>query len=631
VRGIEGTDWVAAGAGFGWTSDPTKGLVFKIDESGRVVETYETGLGAGFMGFTDGRLWVANRDEGTVTGIDAVTGARTVFGFDHPTETLAAGGGSLLVYVVPGSTVSTFADALPVPKAMFLAALYQLGQGDEPALNTYPGAIQIDNATCAQLLRHADRPGPGDGPLYAEVATAMPTVSRDGKTYTFTIREGYQFSPPSNQAVTAGTFRYSIERALSPRMAHNPTGQVPPGPLYVTDIEGERAFRSRIAEHISGIKARGDVLQITLVEPAPDFLERISLPYFCPVPLGTPFVAGGPVQETAGGSQHSIPSAGPYYVSDYVNGEYVVLQRNPHYPGLRETHFETIAMLEGVGATTALEWVDERGWDGVTSIFDPALAPGGAVDERWGAGSLAAEQGQQQYFLTALPRTRMFAFNSARGIFSHRWARKAAALVLDREAFSTALGYQPSDQILPPAVSRVGETPVLQPKVERARTLMHGRTGQAATPVPPGCGDCFDVANIAKENLAQIGIELVIRRTEPARGDSQAWKSFDMADVEIGLPYPDSASLLRQVLADVPAGWLAPRMESQILDVTSLDGHKRHRHAVTLADDMAGGEVSVVAFGSPQIAQVIAPSIGCREFEAFAYGLDLAAICPADG
>lgn len=628
AQGIDGTIWVAAGGGFGWTSDPTRGQVFKVDDSGRVVGTYATGLGAGFVGFTDGRLWVANRDEGTVTGIDAITGAETVLGFDHPTETLAAGDGTLLVYLVPGPTVSTFVDSLPEPRARFVAELYQLGQGDEPALNTHPGAIQIDRATCAQLLTHSDAPGPGEGPLRPEVAAAMPTVSRDGKTYTFRIRTGYQFSPPSNQPITAGTIRYSIERALSPKLEKNPTGQIPPGPQYVNDIQGERAYRSGRAEHISGLRARGDVLQIRLVEPSADFLERISLPYFCPVPLGTPVVALGLAQENAGGADLTIPGSGPYYVSRYANGEYVVLQRNPRYPGPREAHFDSIALLEGVSATIALDWVDRRGWDGITSTFDPAFEVGGPVDDRWGADSAGAEQGQQRYFLTALPGTRMLVFNSARGIFSKPWARKAAALALDRDALATAFHYQPTSQILPPALPghRLDEAYPLRPTLGKARALMRGRMGHATIPVPPACDRCMDLAQVAKANLKDIGIDLVIVRTAlPAT--AQGWATFDLADLEVWLPYPDSATFLTQLRDDAPRGWLGEKPESRIVELAGLAGDLRQRQAALLADRLQTRDVAMAAYGTPQFPQVIAPAVGCRAFDAFAYGLDLAAIC----
>ena len=64
---------VAAGGGFGWTSDESKGIVYRVDQGGHAV-TYPTGLGATHMSYTNGRLWVANQDVGTVTGIRRLHG-----------------------------------------------------------------------------------------------------------------------------------------------------------------------------------------------------------------------------------------------------------------------------------------------------------------------------------------------------------------------------------------------------------------------------------------------------------------------------------------------------------------------------------------------------------------------------
>ena len=47
-------------------------------------------------------------------------------------------------------------------------------------------------------------------------ATAFPTVSKDGKTYTFHIRPGLKFSDGST--VTAASYQRSWERILSPKM-----------------------------------------------------------------------------------------------------------------------------------------------------------------------------------------------------------------------------------------------------------------------------------------------------------------------------------------------------------------------------------------------------------------------------
>jgi DNA-binding SARP family transcriptional activator/ABC-type transport system substrate-binding protein len=632
VSGIRGNKFVAAGGGFGWTSDERKGVVYKVDQTGHLVEAYTTGLGAAFMAYTDGGLWVGNHDEGTVTGIDAVTGKPTTLRFSHPVETISAGDGVLLVHLPTGPTVEKFFDSFTGTVGRFFADAGELGQGDEPALNTSPGAIQIDYATCAMLLNYPDKPGPEGRQLRPEVAARMPTVSPDRRTYTFTVRHGYAFSPPSNQPVTAETFRYSIERALSPELTKHSLSpaQNAPGPRFIDDIRGERAFRRGRAEHISGLRASGDALSITLTKPSPDFLERLALPFFCPVPRGTPFVGGWPAQGEcvygAGGGH--IVSAGPYYVANYSNEEHVILKHNPNYHGPRPHALDAIAILEGVGASIALDWTEHRGWDGTASLSDPLLDLGGAVDRRWGAGSAASGRGDQRYVLTPLPHTRFVAFNARRGIFVDRRVRRAAALALDRRALAAAWGHAPTDQIVSPALPAYHERDLypLRPSLAEARALMHGRRGHAVMPVPLGCDQCSKAARLVENELAAIGIDVEIRTIDPAEVSKSAAK-VDLIDAETGIPYPDSASFLAHMFDEIPSEWVPAGVRARVEGVAGMRGDGRQAVAASLADHLATEEVPVAAYGTPQTSQFIGPRIGCRVFSPFAYGLDLAATC----
>ena len=68
-------------------------------------------------------------------------------------------------------------------------------------------------ATCGSLYTVGEA-----GALREELASGEPVVSRDGRTYTFRVRSGFRFSPPSNEPVTAAAFKRAIERALSPRL-----------------------------------------------------------------------------------------------------------------------------------------------------------------------------------------------------------------------------------------------------------------------------------------------------------------------------------------------------------------------------------------------------------------------------
>ena len=114
----------------------------------------------------------------------------------------------------------------------------------------------------------------------------MPALSPDRRTYTFMLRKTFRFAPPSNAPLDAETFRYSIERALSPKL-----GSDAPGIGVLSDLVGAQAFHAGRKAHVAGIRVRGDRISFTLTRPSPDFLERLALPYFCPVPRDTPHPA----------------------------------------------------------------------------------------------------------------------------------------------------------------------------------------------------------------------------------------------------------------------------------------------------------------------------------------------------
>ena len=59
-------------------------------------------------------------------------------------------------------------------------------------------------------MGYPDKPPPDGLRLRAELAEGEPVVSRDGKTYTFTVRKGARFS--TGAAVTARAFARALER-----------------------------------------------------------------------------------------------------------------------------------------------------------------------------------------------------------------------------------------------------------------------------------------------------------------------------------------------------------------------------------------------------------------------------------
>jgi ABC-type oligopeptide transport system substrate-binding subunit len=636
---------VVAGGGFGWTDDGSKGATYKVDRAGHIAATYPTGIGSGFLSYRDNVLWVANADDGTVRGIDAITGRmKTRYSFGHPVGGLVAGDGVLLVSVGAGHPMEARIDSLTGTVAKFFAHWNELGAG-EPALSTDPGAYEIEFATCAKLLNYPDEPSPEGWQLQPEVAAAMPTLSGDRRTYTFRIRPGYRFSPPSHQPVTAETFRYSIERALSPRLAEGPVVPNPPGPHVVNDIEGERAFLDGKAPHISGLRASGDTLAITLIRPSPDFLERLALPFFCPVPVGTPFVAGAPHRAVPGGDG-SIVSAGPYYVAYYGGDGYVILERNPNYDGPRPHALDFIAIREDADASAALDGVQNHGWDGITSLSDPELDPGGPLARQWGPGSVAAAGDDQRYSLTPELGSGYIAFNSRRGIFADQRVRRAASLALDRDALAAAWADVPTDQLLPQGLPGYREKDLypLSGSVAKARALMGGRTGTAVMAIPKDCNRCTEAASLVRADLAAIGIEVRVRELDDLREALESGAKIDLLDASTVILYPDAGSFLAQMIREIglvlehpgqqdlglhaiPHGWLPPGVRKKIEGLANLSGDARQAAAGRVADELATDEVPVAAYGAPQTSQFVGPNVGCRLFTSFGYGLDLAAVC----
>jgi peptide/nickel transport system substrate-binding protein len=84
----------------------------------------------------------------------------------------------------------------------------------DPALAYQAQSWALLDTTCARLLvssGHATADGSG---LVPEVAAGLPRRSRDGKTYTFTLRDGFRFS--DGTPVRADAFARAIDRTLAP-------------------------------------------------------------------------------------------------------------------------------------------------------------------------------------------------------------------------------------------------------------------------------------------------------------------------------------------------------------------------------------------------------------------------------
>lgn len=413
------------------------------------------------------------------------------------------------------------------------------------------------------------------------MARSLPSVSADGKTYTFRIRAGYRFSPPSNAPVSAETFKDTIERTLNPRM-NSPTAD------YLADIVGAGAYMAGKAGHIAGLSATGDTLTIHLLHPDPDFRARIALPSFCAVPSGTPIDRKG---------LPTIPSAGPYYVASYTPGQGVVLERGPNYHGSRPRQFARIELAVRISDQRAVADVEAGHAD--YTPFESTQANAGAI-----SAQLAARYGSgirpQQYFVTPLLQLDYFILNTHRPLFADARMRQAVNFVIDRRALAAlgdtfqALPERAADHYLPPSMPRLRDAQVYpsSPDVGRARQLAD-RSDTTAVLFTCNSAPCPEQAQILRTDLAAIGLRLQVK-TFPAPTLfsllSKPNQPLDLAYNGWPADYPDPSAMLNPLLSEsaVESTFADPTYHRELAEAGQLSSPAGYLAYGRLDVDLAG-------------------------------------------
>jgi YVTN family beta-propeller protein len=615
-----GPSGIAVGEGGVWVAETGEDRLVHIDPSTRAVRaTIPVGNAPTGVSLGAGSVWVANSGDGTVTRVDP--------GTDKPLATIAVGGSPQEIAVAgKRAWVTVAARTIPAAGLATRGGMARLDGRDDvdsmdPALAYIPPSVRLLYATCAKLLNYPDSAGPAALQLVPEVAESLPTRSADGKTYTFTIRDGFRFSPPSNEPVTAQTFKDTIERTLNPRMKSPVAGGF-------DDIVGARAYMAGKVAHIAGLTVRGNTLTVRLTAPAPNLPARLAQSFFCAVPSNTPIDPKG-VRE--------IPSAGPYRVLSYTPRQGVVLTRNPNYHGNRPHRLARIEEAVGVRGRRAIAEV-ERG------AADVALD--GAVDAsnaarlaaRYGKRSPAARNGRQQYFVSPLATLDFFALNTHRPLFSDVRLRRAVNYATDRAALArlgsvfSPLPEHPTDHYLMPGIPGYSDVHIYpaRPDVARARQLARGRARTTAVLYTCDAAPCDQQAQILKTDLAKIGMRVKIRAFAVMTLFTKVTRPGEPFDISLtgwGSGYPDPADTLNLLLE---GGTVIPTLNDRTYRVrlaaaAKLTGPERYLTYARLDADLARDAAPWIAYGNPSSHELFSGRMGCQVYGV--YGLDLAALC----
>ncbi len=177
-------------------------------------------------------------------------------GGDEPSGTTGVSGGGDI-----NMTMTSFPDYID-PQLSYTV------EGWEVAFNTW-----------TPLLTYKHEKGAAGAEVVPGLATAMPEVSADGRTYKLTLRPNMKYS--DGTPIKASDFTYAIQRLFKADSG---------GSVFYEGIVGATDYAEGKANTITGITTNDDTGEITiqLQEPNGTFNNVLGLIFAAPVPPSTP-------------------------------------------------------------------------------------------------------------------------------------------------------------------------------------------------------------------------------------------------------------------------------------------------------------------------------------------------------
>jgi len=172
------------------------------------------------------------------------------------------------------------------------------------------------------LMTYKSCPGACGLQLVPGLATAPGTVSPNGLTWTYHIKQGLKFS--DGLPITAYDIKYAVERTYAKDVLPNGPSYfqvwlAPQKPAY------QGPYKDKTPGHM-GLKAitvpNPYTIEFHLAHPFADFNYLAALPQTAPVP---------PSKDTGAKYQLNVISSGPYMFQSYSLNKQLVLADNPHW------------------------------------------------------------------------------------------------------------------------------------------------------------------------------------------------------------------------------------------------------------------------------------------------------------
>ena len=247
--------------------------------------------------------------------------------------------------------------------------------------------------------------------LQPELATEMPTVSEDGLTYTFKLKEGVKFSDDSE--LTSSDVKYTFTVLADPSYKGRFSS-------VVSNVEGYEEYYKGDATELTGIETPDDTTVIFhLKEPQIDALNNFGTMGICSDEQYD--YTKGNTEDIANDTNNPIGS-GPYKLNKYDKATGASLVKNDKYTGEGDYAVENIIIKKTDAATEYDELAN--------GTVD--LLPGQIEQNKIGPSSLNDSLTYNAYTRAGVG---YLGFNAAEGATADVAVRQALAYATDRQTF----------------------------------------------------------------------------------------------------------------------------------------------------------------------------------------------------
>ncbi len=295
------------------------------------------------------------------------------------------------------------------------------------------------------------------------------TISDDGLVYTFTLRDGIQWT--DGTPVTAGDFVFAFQRLMNPETAANYAY------LQYTIKNAEKINKGEITDlDMLGVKAIDDkTLEITLEQPTPYFLGALTHYTAYPVPQHVVEAKGADWIKI-----ENIATNGAYRPVEWVPGSHVKNVKNDGYYDAANVAIENVTFFVLEDESAALKRYRAGDFDILTEF--PTDQFEWMQENLPGQAKVAPYAGLYYY-----------AYNNQQPPFDNADIRKALSMAVNREVIGPQIlgtGELPAYSWVPPGMANYASGPTLDwkdmpygEKVAMAKTLIEGAGYGADNPL----------------------------------------------------------------------------------------------------------------------------------------------------